>query len=666
MSLLDLFRGKARDRPDPPNIPIDITDSGDELYYEDIVSGIKEELEKRRSDRAQYELQWTLNANFLAGHQMCDIDTYSRKIRDIPSPVKGNRDWRVYNRIAPLMETRAANLGSVSYDMVVNPRSPEPGDWEKALISTKLLEYSQSETDFKTKEKKLIGWAELCGTAFTISWWDSQLGEKIAKVVHQDENGISEKELHSGDIAFGLVTCYEVFPQSLTIEEISDQHDIIIERVLDAGEIFDLYGRLFDGEEIESYVLTPINGVSGHGVSNSVFGVSKETRSNCERVIMYIENPSRKYPEGRLITIVKDEIVYYGSLPGGINPLVAVKSKSVAGQFFGKSVIQDLIPLQRAYNECQNKVQDFIDTVANNPWLVPAGSLDLDSVEETGIESGSIIEYNPRNGKPEIVDYPEPPTVLLSRINELANNMEYAAGVSQLMVVGAAPSGVTSGTAIDNLRQIDSTRMSLTADSIRNSVKAMAVIWLKLNKAFSSGYRVIMIAGNDEKGGVYTWCADDINSFDVDYAAENELRNSKEQQRNDFVTAYNMGLLIGDDGKIEPQYIARGRELFDLNPSGGTYTETELQIKNAQRESAYLSSGRLPERFKYDDDEIHLEEHIKFALSAEYRILSKRAPEYIKKFDEHIDMHKAAIAQKQAEAQAQAQAMMAMNQGNVR
>ncbi len=661
MSLMDLFRGKKRDNPSPPNIPVDRDDSGERIYYEDIVAEIKNELERRRSERAGLELQWTLNTNFNAGNQNCDIDIHRRTICEVDPLAAGEPERRVYNLVAPLMETRHANLGSVQYDMIVKARSPEADDWEKARISTKLLEYVKSVTDFDAKMEKLISWAELCGTAFTLSWWNADLGEKVGYavegIIDPRTKMMVEREIPimSGNIDFGLLSAFEVFPHSLTIEEIGDQHDIIVERVLDVGEIYDLYGRKYDGQDIEGYVLTPLpDAVSGHGTTAAAVGVAKETRPNCERVIMYIENPSRAYPKGRLITVIRDEIVYYGELPAGINPLVAMKSKPVVGQFFGKSVIQDLIPLQRSYNEIQNKIQDFIQTVANNPWLVPEGSIeDVDELAEQGISSGTIIVFNPDRGKPEIVEYPSPPSIMETHSKEIEEAMYRTAGVSQLMVYGAA-AATSSGKALQTRQEIDTTRMSLTADSYRGAVLKTGGIWLRLNKEFSDGYRVIRIAGDDESGAVYTWCSEDINSFDVDYTAENELRHSRDKQREDFTVAYNMGLLMGEDGRIERQYIERGRELFDIEGSSGAYTQAELQRKNACRENSYIESGVIPERGRYDDDEVHLDEHTKYALTAEYRLLAKRVPEYIRKFDEHIEEHLAAVQKRMMQAQAAA------------
>ena len=665
MSILSkLFRREKEDDIERiPDLPVDQKEE-ETLYAEDVVDYITSELERRREDRASLELQWALNANFLSGHQNCDINMASRTICEESNVTRADKERRVYNRIAPLMETRHANLKSIDYDMVVNPRTVDIDDYAKAKISTKILDYCQNVTDFNSKKDKLIAWSELTGTAFTLSYWDPNGGDIIGydNISVQDENGIAltrQIPIKSGEIAFGLVSSYEVFPALLTVQEIEDQPNIIIEQVWDADRVYDVYGIHTDGENVENYVLTPIdNGVTGHGRQNTVMGITRETREHAVRIITYLENPSRDYPNGRYITVIRDKIVYYGDLPAGIIPLVAVKSKTVAGQFFGKSVIQDLIPLQRSYNNIVNKIHDFIDTVANNGWLIPEGCIvNEEEIEAHGIESGASIIYNGNFGKPEIVQFPDPPSVVITERNQIASDMEYVAGVSQLMVYGDAPTGITSGVAIENLRQIDSTRMSLTGDNIRDGVVAMAKIWLKLNKRYSVGYRTIQISGTDDIGYAYTWCADDINSYDVVFSAENELRHSKDQQRQDFIQAFQLGFFTDDTGKISREFKRKAWELFRLGNMDDVMSMDELQQKHARRENTFLEQGIIPQRTQYDDDIIHIEEHKRYAISVDYKLMQKNMPEYAAKFDEHIAVHESELQKKQAQQMKMAMAM---------
>lgn len=661
MSILDLFKSKNIDES-VPSVPIDSNEDGETIYSDDLVSTIKAELERRRSDRAVYELQWTLNANFLAGNQNCDIDYQSMNILD-EGVINNTMERRVYNRIAPLMETRAANLKTVDYNMVVNPRSNDADDQNKAKISTKLLKFCQSSTGFNEQKTKIISWAELTGTVFTVSWWDKNKGEKVANVVQEgitpDGTPYSvESDLKSGDVSFALLSSYEVFPHTLEIEEISNQHDIITEQVLDVDKIYEIYGVRVNGKETQAYVLTPLpTGVGGHGRNATVFGINKTARKDCEKVITYYENPTKRFPRGRVVIIVGDQIVHYGELPGGINPLVAIKSKTSSGLFFGRSVIQDLIPLQRSYNEIQNKIVDYIYTVANAPWLSPSGSIDIDAIQQDGgVASGSILEYDPNFGKPEIVQYPSPPPVMESQLAKISSDMEYTAGVSQLMVYGVA-SNQTSGAALNTRREIDMTRMSLTGDCLRNGVVAMAKVWLNLNKQYSVGERVIQISGKDDFAAVFTWCAEDINSFDVEYSAENELAHSKEQQRQDFLAMFDRGVFNSDDGRMSRMFKRKAWEMFKIGNLDEIDDIDDIQRKAAQKENVLLDTGVIPKRYRYDDDEIHLDEHVKFALSTEYRRFKEKNPEYCSLFEQHIDEHKQKVDERQMAMQ-----QMAMQQ----
>jgi hypothetical protein len=52
---------------------------GQAVYADDIVSYVLENLERIRDERMVYELQWTMNANFHAGHQNCEMDIHLRK-----------------------------------------------------------------------------------------------------------------------------------------------------------------------------------------------------------------------------------------------------------------------------------------------------------------------------------------------------------------------------------------------------------------------------------------------------------------------------------------------------------------------------------------------------------------------------------------------------------
>lgn len=635
---------------------------GNRLYKEDIVSYVKRELTRRREERRSTEMQWILNANFMAGHQNCDLNNFSGEIEDYV-PTYDYLERGVYNRIAPLIQTRIANLRTVRYGMAVRPRTDELDDFEKADVSTKLLRYSQDMVGFDDLVDTAYQWSALTGTAFFYSWWDTSLGEVIQRIesVEVDEEGavVQAREEHYGDLNCGLLTPYEVYPEDLYKEKVKDQRSILVEQILSVEDVYDLYGfRANRGEDIESYALMPTNGAGGNGFMSTTYRMERVSKKNAVRVITYFEKRSRMYPDGRMIILIGDELFRYGTLPYREIPLVAVKDQVVAGQFYGKSVIQDLIPLQRAYNGCKNKIHDYIQTVATNPMAVPVGSTDVEDLETNGIAPGRIISYDPqRGGKPELLAYPALPSTVLNEVYQLSADMEYVAGVSQLMVVGAAPTGVTSGAAIDNLRQIDNTRLSITAESFRGAIRALAKQWLYIYKDRATGHRVLNISGEDGIGGVYAWCSDDINSFDVEFDTENELKNSEENQKNNFLSAWQMGLFADESGRVPREIRLRAWELLKIGNVGALLAETDLQRKNAQRENIYFEAGSIPKVDDLDDHEIHGEVHRRFALSQRFRLMERKSPEYAKAFRDHLREHGEILAKRAAKA-------MAMQSGN--
>ncbi len=643
---------------------IDVDDEGHRLYKEDIIANILEELDKRRSERSALENQWRLNANFLVGNQYCEFNPYSREIEQL-EPVYDWLERETFNQIAPLIDTRIANLKKINYRMKVKPRTNELDDFAKAETSTTILQYLQTSSDFDTKKNTAIQWNELCGNCFWLSWWDKDKGEKYATEIkaETDENGIVskfEQAYYQGDLEYGLITPYEVYPESIFKQTVDAQRSIILEQVKSVDEIYDLYGVKVQGTSVDTFELTPIVAGGGFGYENTAMTLGTRSVDNAGKVITYFERPSKHRPNGKMVILINDEhLIYYGDLPYSRIPLIQMVCREVAGQFFGKSVIEDLIPRQRAYNGCLNRIHEYIKRVAIQGHWVQEGSVDIEEYEEEGAAPGAMLVY--RKGFDPPVPIPNgnlPGEIMQERYN-LKSDMEYVAGVSQLMVNGATPSGVTSGTAIDNLIEIDNTRLSLTGDHIRNSIRKLAILWLEIYKKYATTRRILNYVGKNSIGNAIIWNSEDINSYDVEYLTENELLMSEESQKQRFFEAYNMGLFTDSSGQIPERVKQRAIEFMKI----GNYTEimnlNALQIQAAQRENVFFEQGSVPVVSDFDDHEIHIDEHMRYILQMDFQILKMRKKEYAKALEDHIRLHKQALQQEKQQDMAAAMANMA-------
>ena len=659
-SIGSLFGLKGKGNEEDANI-IDVDDDGKVLFREDIIKKVLDDLQMRKTERSTLENQWTLNANFLVGNQYCEINPYRGDIEQL-EPVYDWLERETFNQIAPLIETRIANLKKINYMMKVKPATNELDDYDKAETSTSILQHTQKVTDFESKKNTAIHWNELCGNCFWLSWWDKDKGDKYAveQICEVDEDGTQkckETAYFQGDLDYGLITPYEIYPESIFKQTIEAQRSIILEQVKTVDDILDLYGIKVEGSNVETFELTPVGSGGGFGYENTTVTLGHRTIDNAEKVITYFERPSKNKPNGQMIIIIGDEhLVYYGDLPYSRIPIVQTVCIETPGQFFGHSTIERLIPIQRAYNGCVNRIHEYIKHIALGGYITEEGSIDIEEYEQNGQAPGAMLVYKQGTNAPIPIPNGNLPSEIMTERYNLKQDMEYAAGVSQLMVYGQAPSGMTSGKAINALTEIDNTRLSLTGDHLRTSVCKLAIMWLEIYKKYATTHRIVNYVGGNNIGKAIVWSNEDINSYDVDYVTENELLMSEDVQKQRFFDAYNMGLFTDKNGVIPTRVKQKALEYMKCGNYSDIMSIDQLQIQSAQRENVFFENGVVPQVSDFDEHEIHIEEHLRYILQMDFQLLKMKKPEYAQALENHLRQHKEIIAM-------QEQAMMMQMQG---
>lgn len=381
--------------------------------------------------------------------------------------------------------------------------------------------------------------------------------------------------------------------------------------------------------------------------------IGHRTMENAVKVITYMEKPTRNRPHGKMIIVVgDDELAYYGDLPYDRIPIIQITCREVAGQFYGKSVIEDLIPYQRALNGCINKIHEYIKRLVLNEWYVQEGSVDIEEYETNGLHPGAMLVYERGSQPPTPVPNGNLPAEIMQERYNLKSDMEYVAGTSQLMVNGATPSGVTSGTAIENLMEIDNTRLSMTGDFIRNGIRKMAILWLDIYKRYANTQRIVRYVGSNDIAKAVVWCGEDINSTDVEFTTENELLTSEEMQKQKFMEAYNMGLFADSNGRVSERVKNKMIEYMKVGNYSEIMSLNTLHTQAAQRENVFFEQGVMPEVSEFDNHEIHIEEHMRYILQMDFHILKMKKPEWAAVLEKHLKEHQNAAAQAAAAAMA--------------
>lgn len=649
-----------------------------------LVSDIKTEFDRRKEDRRPFELQWRLNQNFIAGNQYCDILLQTGEVVDYPASF----EWEmrtVYNQISPIVETRLSKLSRIQPGLVVRPSTSDTEDIMAAKMSTKLLKCVYAAHDMTRIIGEANSWMETCGGVFYKTNWDIQggmcLGEHDGKAVYE------------GDIAPVVVPYYEIFPSTSYTDSLDDCDSIIHAKVYTADQIRLKWGIDVEGKTMNTYAMEMSGMVSGGvGYNPSMMQVRDHNIDDAELVLEYYEHPNREFPEGRHVIIVGDTCVHIGVLPYKVGkfyrrgyPFVHQQCLKTPGVLWGTSVVERCIPVQRDYNAVRNRINEYIARMTIGNMIVEQGSLVDEDVLDTGIPPGTVVEYKPGTTPPAWMTPQEIPATLLAQVDQLQMEFVQISGVSELSRTSQSPAAISSGTALEILKEQDDTRLTLTAENVREAIRTLGIQWIRLYRQFATVPRLTRIAGQNA-GDVSSviWKGSDLTSDDVIVDTDNEMTNTPAQRKQLALELLQVGLFTDPDtGKMTRETRAKLLEIFELGNWESTIDIEELHTVRAQREAFEFESGKPPTLMQLDNHTLHASEHIKFALSSEFRKIYDTDPDRAKLWLDHIEQHKEISVQRAMElagqgdggqvtgnveagaAPAEAAAMASMQQGAV-
>lgn len=602
-----------------------VKDSEKEKYIEDVIAQVQSDFKQRQEDRVAFERQWELNINFLNGNQYCDLNAKGDILEENKTFY-----WQgqgVFNHIAPIIDTRLAKFSNIKPSVSVRPKTDDDADVASATLAEKLMESAYKSTNLHQIVEKTTVWSETCGTGFYKIIWNNSGGNKIGTC--------DGKEVYEGDVQVLSVSPFEIFPDSLTTEDINECASIIHARAMTVESVKELYGIDVAGQNIDVQSLQK---------TSNQLSVKQNKLKNAVVVIERYEKPSSNYPKGRLITIAGDKLVYMGELPyinaqnsGRNYPFVKQTSFEQAGCFFGTSVIDRLIPIQRAYNAVKNRKHEFLNRLSMGVMTVEDGSMDVDDLAEEGLSPGKVIVYRQGSKAPEIMSNMTMPNDFNEEENKLLNEFVIVSGVSNV-TSSSSNASLSSGTALEILVEQDNSRLIRCAEQIRNCYIEISKQMIRLYAQFSAGVRAINIQDEYNKTRIVYLKKASINSDDVYLENENELLYTNRQKKEMIFKLYESGLLTDDNGKLRPSVKEKLLSLLGYKELDYQKGLSRLQEEKAQRENDFLLQREVNVD-EIDDDSIHKDEHVRYMLS-EFTTLSE---EQKQRFYTHIKEHKERI-----------------------
>ena len=593
-------------------------------YVEELINDVLSDFEKRRKERLYIERQWELNMNFLNGNQYCGIGVKGRIIEESKTFFWQNRE--VFNHIAPIIDTRLSKFSSVTPTISVRPKTDDDADVAAASLAEKLIDNAFKETGLHDVVRKATVWSETCGSGFYKVVWDKDGGNKVGTY-----NG---EDVYEGEVSVIAVSPFEIFPDSLNVESIKDCESIIHARAMTVNAVQEKYGVALAGEDVDVFALKKVSSISLEGSGEGVL-------SNAVIVIERYERPCAKFPLGRLVTVAGDKLVYSGDLPYKNDadgkrtyPFIKQDAFSVAGSFFGSSVIERLIPVQRAFNAVKNRKHEFMNRLTMGVMAVEDGSIDVDDLAEDGLSPGKVLVYRQGSKAPEIMAEMNMPNDFNEEENKLLNEFVVISGVSNV-TSSASNATLSSGSALEILVEQDNTRLLMAAEAIRKCYVDISRQIIRLYAQFSAGVRAITYQDENNKTRILYADERAVNSDDVYLESENELLYTNRQKKEMIFNLYSSGLLTDDEGKLRPAIKEKVLSLLgykDLDYQKGL---SRLHEEKATRENDGLRFNAVGVD-EIDEHSIHVDEHVRYVL-CEYLTLSK---EQLNNFYQHIREHK--------------------------
>ncbi len=612
---------------------------------EEVVSEILEEFERRKVERKPFERQWQTNANFVVGNQFCSVDGLGNTCS-----LDNEFEWQerqAYNYLATMYESRLAKLARVRPKMSVLPSTSEEKDIKSAKVSKCILNAVDHNLGLSSLIAKATKWSELCGTAFYKIIWDNNCG----KIVGKTEDG---KKIREGDVSISICPPFEIYPDNCACESLEDCRSLIHARAYHVDVIKQLWGVDVEGENIDVITSDAVETSSaGFGYGSINTSVIKTTKTNNAVVLEYYERPTVAHPNGRLIIIAGKQLVYSGELPfenlddgeRGL-PFIRQISQEQASNFFGTTIIDRIIPLQRAFNATKNRKHEFMNRIAQGVLSVEDGSIDTDSLEEDGLKPGKILVYRQGATPPHFLPTTGLPADFSNEEERLMNQMTVLSGLSDLTNAITSYANM-SGTALQLLIEQDDAKLTTSAEEIRNAIKNVGKHILRLYKQFATNKRVGRIIGrNNQEVELFYFDSTDISSEDIVFETENELTETVAQRRSMVFELLNAGLLSNEDGKLDNRMRSKILELLGFGIWEQGQDIASLQRSRAQKECVEcLNGGKIPAVSQIDDHAIHITEHTAFLLSDTIDDENPKQRAIKEKILKHIDEHKMAISE---------------------
>ena len=603
-----------------------------------IAQEVIKDFQRRADERKAFETLWRLNINFLMGNQYCDVG-YGGNIEERDRQFFW-QEREIFNHIAPIFDIRFAKLIQIKRELSVLPATSDERDKQTAKVLKKILNSVESKLDIQNIINEGIKWSEVCGTSFYKISWNNEKGQ----VVGMDDKG---EKIYSGEVDISVCNPFEIYPDSCTCEDIRECQSIIHARAFTRDQVKSMYGVDVEGKSVNIFSLAQVSaGLGGLGFNGASTKVVERSKDDSVIVIERYVRPNKDYPNGRLTIVAGECLVYDDDLPfacgeDGQRDLPFIRQVSIPQPacFWGTSVIERMIPVQRAYNAVKNRKHEFLNRLSLGVLSVEDGSVDLDNLEDEGLCPGKILVYRQGANQPKYLEEEALPDSFDDEETKLLDEFYRIGGVSETMGTDYASSNI-SGVTLELMINQDEIRLNSAFESIRSATKKLAKFILRLYKQFALFPRIAKIVGENGEIELFYFSSNDISSDDVVIENQSEGAMTITQRREMIFRLLDSGVLSDENGNISNRTKAKVVEMLGMGLWENAQDTRELHIKKADNENLKMKDKVDVKVCEIDEHGLHIQEHIAFMLGKDFQSAQEKDNQIEARFLAHIREHK--------------------------
>lgn len=549
-----------------PNIAEQISDIAE---MRELVTWVHQQYKTCKEARQSVERQWHLNMHFMYGKHYVEMLSASNAI-GIAGKLYTPKapPWRtrlVVNLTRSIIRTEISKLTSQKPNASVVPASSEDADLAAAQAGEQIWESLYATDKYHREFRRSAYWLAVCGNGFLKCWWDKTAIDKVSKL--------------PGNICVAPVTPFHLFIPDLREEEIEKQPYVlnVYTRPVDVvkQQYPDLVGDLNASVVSQTEIIEDanLNLSTGNQKPDSVLIYEMWLKPGAHKM----------FPQGGLIQCIDKYVVTLvdTGIPyeHGEYPFIHF-GHIPTGTFYGASVIEDIIGLNREYNRTRSQLIEAKNRTAKPQLMAALGSVDAAKITT---EPGQVIFFRPGLPPPQPLPIQPVPPYVLQELDRIRQDMEDITAQHQVSK-GSAPPGVTAATAISYLQERDDSVLAPTYASIEEGYEKLAKQVLSHVVQYWDSERIIKITGEDGYFDTLVLKGADVSTgTDIRMEGGSALPVSKAARQ-----AFLMDLM--DRGAIPPDQALR---LMDVGGVQRLYEQLAIDERQAQREN--LKMSRLDE-----------------------------------------------------------------------